>query len=160
MQRLRDTSRRTWLALLAWAGAALAILLLALQLVPYGRQHTAPPMQAEPAWNSPQTRMLAVRACFDCHSNQTRWRWYTNIAPISWLTQSDVDGGRQKLNFSEWGPSQPWAGQAAEVTRNGKMPPWYYLPLHPEAQLSPAERQALVKGLSATFGEGPRPPRR
>ena len=56
---------------------------LAIQLVPYGRTHTNPPVTAEPAWDSPQTRALAVRACFDCHSNETVWPWYTSIAPIS-----------------------------------------------------------------------------
>ena len=141
------------------AAAVVAFLILA-QFYPYGRDHTNPPVQAEPSWNSPQTRELAVRACFDCHSNQTNWRWYTNVAPVSWLAQSDVDGGRQKLNFSVWnGPPQPWAGQAAEQTRTGNMPPWYFLPLHPEANLSPSERQQLIAGLVATFGEGPKPPK-
>ncbi len=73
-----------------------------LQLVPYGRNHTNPPVAAEPAWASAQTRALAVRACFDCHSNETTWPWYSNVAPVSWLIQRDVDEGRRRLNFSEW----------------------------------------------------------
>jgi hypothetical protein len=144
---------------LAVLTAALVVAVLVMQLVPYGHQHTNPPVQAEPPWNGPQTRALVARACMDCHSNQTSWRWYTNLAPVSWLTQNDVDGGRQKLNFSEWTQPQPWAGQAATAVRDGDMPPWYFLPLHPEAQLSPAERQALIQGLVATLGEAPAPPR-
>lgn len=69
-----------------------AVLLFALlQLVPYGRNHTNPPAVSQIAWDSPQTLDLAQRACFDCHSNETKWPWYTNIAPFSWLIQRDVD---------------------------------------------------------------------
>ena len=74
------------------------LFLLAIQLIPYGRAHANPPVLAEPAWDSPATRDLAVRACFDCHSNETVWPWYSNIAPVSWLVQRDVDGGRNKAN--------------------------------------------------------------
>jgi len=60
-------------------------LLVVIQFVPYGRAHTNPPVAQEPIWDSPQTRELARRACFDCHSNETMWPWYSNIAPISWI---------------------------------------------------------------------------
>ena len=68
------------------------IVFAAIQLVPFGHDHTNPPVVAEPAWDSPETRAFAVTACFDCHSNQTVWPWYSNIAPVSWLVQRDVDG--------------------------------------------------------------------
>jgi hypothetical protein len=73
----------------------------AIQLVPFGHDHANPAVVKEPAWPDPQTRQLAQRACFDCHSNQTSWPWYSNIAPVSWLVQRDVLEGRQRLNFSE-----------------------------------------------------------
>jgi hypothetical protein len=73
---------------------------LAIQLVPYGRDHTNRPVTGEPKWDSPATRADAVTACFDCHSNQTVWPWYSNIAPMSWLIQHDVDEGRAALNWS------------------------------------------------------------
>lgn len=76
-------------------------LLVVIQSVPYGRQHTNPPVVAVPAWDSPRTRELAERACFDCHSNETKWRWYSNVAPLSWWLQKHVDKGRVKLNFSD-----------------------------------------------------------
>ena len=63
---------------------------LVAQLIPFGRSHTNPVVVKEPTWDSPTTRDLAKRACFDCHSNETVWPWYTNIAPVSWLTQRDV----------------------------------------------------------------------
>jgi len=85
-----------------------------IQLIPFGRQHTNPPVVREPAWDSPQTRALAKRACFNCHSNETTWPWYSSVAPVSWLTQRDVNGGRSHLNFSEWNKVQRHAGHAAE----------------------------------------------
>ena len=131
--------------------AALALLVV-IQLVPYGRDHTNPPVRAEPAWDSPQTRALAVRACYDCHSNETTWPWYSNVAPVSWLLQRDVDEGRRELNYSELDRPQQEARDSAETVQNGTMPPNFYVWLHPEAGLSPAERDAFIRGLQATFG--------
>src|SRR6478735_10619944 len=95
---------------LRWTLVALGIGCVAIQFVPYGHAHTNPPVRLEPAWDSPQTRELAARACFDCHSNLTKWPWYSNVAPVSWLIQRDVDGGRAALNFSEWNKPQDGAG--------------------------------------------------
>lgn len=107
----------------------------------------------EPAWDSPQTRQLAVRACFDCHSNETTWPWYSNVAPISWLTQRDVDEGRAELNFSEWNRPQK-TDDIVKSVQEGEMPPAIYYPTHPDANLPAGERQALIQGLTATFGPG------
>ncbi len=129
------------------------ILALAIQLVPYGRDHTNPPVQAEPQWNSPETRALAQRACFDCHSNQTVWPWYSNIAPLSWLIQHDVDAGRRTLNFSEWNRPRREEEGVTRVIESGRMPPAYYILLHPSAYLSSQETQALIQGLNATVAQ-------
>ena len=126
----------------------LAIFLL-IQLVPFGRQHTNPPIVQEPNWDSPQTKELTQRACFDCHSNETIWPWYSNVAPISWLTQNDVDEGRRFLNFSDWGKVRE-AFEIPEVVQGGRMPPSYFLIMHPEAKLTQAEKDALASGLLAT----------
>jgi hypothetical protein len=93
-------------------------------------------------------RALAVRACFDCHSNETVWPWYSNIAPASWLTQSDVDEGRKHLNFSEWDRPQEDASEMVQIVGNMKMPMWYY-----PARLSTADRAALVHGLAGISPE-------
>jgi hypothetical protein len=132
-------------------GGIFALALL-IQLVPFGRQHTNPPVLLGPAWDTPKTGELARRACFNCHSNETVWPWYSNIAPVSWLTQNDVNGGRQHLNFSEWNRPQKHAKDAAEQVERGDMPPWFYLPMHPEAKLSPEEHNLLIAGLKRTFG--------
>ncbi len=133
---------------------ALLGLFVLIQLVPYGHDHSNPPVTAEPAWDSPQTRALAAAACFDCHSNETTWPWYTSVAPFSWLTQNDVDSGRATLNFSEWDRPQE-AGDVAEVIAGGEMPPWYYRLIHSGARLSDQERQQLIAGFRATFQASP-----
>jgi mono/diheme cytochrome c family protein len=130
----------------------LLLLLVAIQFVPYGRDHLNPPVQAEPKWDSPQTRTLFYRACGDCHSNQTAWPWYSNVAPVSWLIAHDTLDGRRKFNVSEWGRPRNKGDEAAKTVRKGEMPPWFYMPLHPTAQLTPAEQQALIAGLAVTFG--------
>lgn len=138
--------------ILRFAILAIVVLLVLIQLVPYGRAHTNPPVVQEPAWDSPATRALAKRACFDCHSNETAWPWYTNIAPVSWMIQRHVDEGRQKLNFSDWGNSRERElDEIAEVILEGEMPLPNYLPMHPEARLTPAEKQALIDGLNASL---------
>ena len=120
---------------------------LLIQLVPYGRSHLNPPVVQELAWDSPQTRALAQRACFDCHSNETTWPWYSNVAPISWLIQHDVDEGRQRLNFSNWSSGARALREVSEVINEGAMPPFYFVLMHPNAGLSSAEKQQLIQGL-------------
>lgn len=146
------------------------IALIGIQFVPV--QRTNPPVVSEPKWDSPQTKALAERACFDCHSNQTKWPWYSYVAPMSWFVADHVQEGRDKLNFSEWGMARGGEGEEGEegeggeggeggesddvarAVEKGKMPMESYLLMHPEARLSPAETQALVAGLKATFGPG------
>jgi hypothetical protein len=137
---------------LRWILVGAALLFLAIQVVPYGRRHTNPPVRVEPRWDNAGTRAMAVRACFDCHSNETVWPWYSHVAPVSWLNQRDVDKGRRKLNFSEWEQPQRKAYESAKTVRKGKMPPWFYNAIHPDARLTPAEAQALIQGLEATLG--------
>jgi mono/diheme cytochrome c family protein len=123
-----------------------------IQFVPFGHNHTNPATTREPAWDSPQTRDLVHRACYDCHSNETAWPWYSNVAPVSWLLQSDVDEGRGDLNFTEWDRPQKHAKDVAEQVKEGEMPPWYYRPMHPGAKLTEAEKQALMEGAEKTLG--------
>ena len=127
---------------------------IAIQAVPYGRGQTNPPVTAEPNWDTPQTRTLVVRACFDCHSNETVWPWYSNVAPISWLIQRDVAEGRRAVNFSEWNRPQKEARESAKVVRKGEMPPWIYTLRSSSARLSADEKDALAGGLAAMLGEG------
>lgn len=138
-----------------WLGPMLIAAIGAIQIVPYGRDHRNPPVTQEPAWDRLETRLLAARACFDCHSNETAWPWYSNIAPVSWLIQRDVDEGRQALNYSEWDRGQREARESAKTVKKGEMPPWFYALPGSSAYLTPAERSALVAGLELTFGSEP-----
>lgn len=133
--------------ILKYAAAGFVGLFVLIQLVPYGRGHQNPETVEEPAWSSPEVRALAVKACFDCHSNQTRWPWYSQIAPVSWLVQHDVEEGRRELNFSRWDQPQRHIKDAAEEMREGEMPMAIYLPLHPEAKLNAQDQAALITEL-------------
>jgi hypothetical protein len=88
------------------------------------------------------------RACFDCHSNESRWPLYAYVAPVSWLIYNDVMEGRSRMNFSEWNTRSRDMGDIIEEIQSGGMPPAIYLPMHPEAQLTVAEKQQLITGLT------------
>lgn len=135
-----------------WVMVSAGVLLIAIQAIPYGHSRTNPPVIGEPAWNAPETRVLAVRACYDCHSNETKWPAYSRLAPVSWLVTSDVAEARAKLNFSEWPRPQKEAKEVEEVVRKGEMPMWIYTLMHASARLTDAERAALAQGLAATLG--------
>lgn len=127
----------------------LAVALL-IQLVPYGHDHPNPPVKSEPPWPNQQSRALAQKACFDCHSNQTVWPWYSNIAPVSWLVYGDVVEARRRLNFSDWNrPEGQYVMEFKEVYYERNMPPASYLLLHPAAKLRDAEWKQLYDGLEA-----------
>ncbi len=125
-------------------------LFLIIQMLPIAPL-TNPPVIAEPNWDSPATLALAKRACFDCHSNETVWPWYSHIAPVKWLVVHDTDAGRAVFNFSEWHPGDMSGVEAAEKISEGEMPLPQYLLMHPEARLSDAEKQQLIAGLIATM---------
>ncbi len=88
------------LVLILVAGAIGLFLLI--QLIPFGHTRTNPPVVSEPQWSSPEARALVKEHCFQCHSNETNWTWYANIAPGSWLIAYDVIKGREEFNFSDW----------------------------------------------------------
>ena len=130
----------------------LGILLVIFVFLPIGRDHINPPVVQEPNWDSPQTRELAKRACFDCHSNESVWPWYSNLNPVAWMLQDHVNEGREALNFSEWNRGFDDVDEIGEVIREGEMPLANYLALHPEARLTPQEKELLIQGLMATVG--------
>lgn len=139
--------------LLLWAVAALVLIVLLVQLVPLDRSNPTP--TREIAWNSAETHNLARRACTDCHSDETVWPWYSRIAPASFILVNHVHEGRAELNFSEW--DRPNAGfeDVSETIREGEMPPWDYILMHPEAKLTATEKEQLLAGMQATFAADP-----
>jgi mono/diheme cytochrome c family protein len=132
--------------------AAILALFFLIQMIPFGKNHTNPAVVAEPKWDSPQTRDLAKRACFDCHSNETVWPAYSNVAPFSWLVTIDVVDGRSVINFSDWTPIPGLdTREIGAVILEGDMPPGLYLVVHPGARLSPEEAQKLADGLTKSL---------
>ena len=129
-------------------------LLLVIQIIPYGKNHTNPKAISHPNWDSQRTKKLFYRACGDCHSFQTKWPSYSNIAPISWLVYNDVAEGRDHFNVSNiGGQKRNKLKEAAKSIKEGEMPMFIYTIMHKNARLSDKEKQDLVKGLQATFGK-------
>ena len=131
---------------------AAIVLFLVIQIIPVGSGHSNPPVKAEPKWDSPKTRELVKRACFDCHSNETVWPWYSYVAPVSWLVIQDADEGRSVMNFSEWTPGMNEMKE--DITRevkSGRMPPSQYTLLHPNAVLSAEEKSMFLDGIQKTM---------
>jgi hypothetical protein len=127
--------------------AIVAIVLLAVaQLVRVDR--TNPPVENDvPA--PPDVKSALRRACYDCHSNETAWPWYSHVAPVSWLLAYDVAEGRKELNFSTWQRYDPARlrkkrEEIVEMLDEGEMPPWYYSMVHPSARLADTEIRAIV----------------
>ena len=125
----------------------LIIVLVTMQFIPVDRSN--PSDRGQPA-APPEVETILRRACYDCHSNETRWRWYAQIAPISFLLARDVKEGRREVNFSIWDryEQRRKARKLKEIVKEveeGDMPPWYYVSVHADAKLSQADREAIVK---------------
>lgn len=96
----------------------------------------------------PKVAGILDRSCNDCHSNKTRWPWYSNVAPVSWFVIDHVDHGRSHLNFSEWGKytrdeKRTALGQFCELVTEGWMPLSSYTPLHPGSKLTDADKKLI-----------------
>ena len=123
------------------------VLFLAIQVVPVDRSN---PPERERLQAPPAVEAILQRSCVDCHSNQTHWPWYAYVAPASWLVTHDVEEGREYLNFSTWDlydedERVDLYEEIAEVIEDGEMPLWFYVPLHPEAQLSEQDSATLIR---------------
>ncbi len=125
----------------------LAAILILIQFVPASK--TNPPVLREPNWDSQKTRNYAVRVCFDCHSNETVWPFYTKVAPISWFVAGHVNEGREHLNFSEW--KAKYGKDIIEELEEKEMPLKSYLLLHPSAKLNDTELTEFIEGLKKTI---------
>lgn len=122
-----------------------------IQLLPFGHEHTNPAMVSEPAWSSPEARALVKEHCFQCHSNETEWPWYSNIAPASWLIQMDVNEGRDQFNFSDWNNSPGEVDEMAEEIQRGSMPPIQYWMFHPNSRMNDQQKQELINALESSI---------
>lgn len=126
--------------------AAIGALFAAIQLVPVDRSN--PPVRSDVGAPA-EVAVLLRAACYDCHSRETRWPWYSRVAPVSWFVARHVDEGRRELDFSDW-PTIDFTAQdellreVAKEVEKGKMPLASYRWGHPEARLTAAQREIIV----------------
>jgi hypothetical protein len=123
------------------------VVAVGLQFVPYGWTHSNPPVVQDASWPDAASREVARESCYSCHSNETDWPVYSYVAPMSWLVRSDVEHGREELNFSDWERFGEDADDAIEVIESGEMPPDRYTMVHRGAMLSDEERAVLIDAL-------------
>lgn len=122
------------------------VVIVVMQLVRPTREN--PPVTGDLV-TPPEVKSVLKKACYDCHSNETVWPWYSNVAPVMWLVARDVNDGRKHLNFSVWDSYEQKRkdkklDEIAEEVGEGEMPMAIYVPLHPEAKLTDAEKKLLV----------------
>lgn len=126
---------------------ALAAAFVGIQFVPVEAKEN--PTSQPPLPEPPEVVAILKRACYDCHSHEVRWPWYSRIAPVSWLVARDVIEGRKGINYSEWPEDEDDRAFSREQTwdsvQTGEMPLWFYLPLHPEANLTEGDKEILKK---------------
>jgi len=144
--------RRSKKRVALWVIGILVVIFALMQAVPYGRSHDNPPATSPFTWTDPQAEAIARVSCYDCHSNETDWWWATNIAPFSWLVQADIDGGRSRLNFSDY-RGRPDVAEFQHAIQEG-MPPFQYTIIHWGAKLTDEEKQILVQGYADSIAAG------
>lgn len=130
----------------------LALLSIGIQFVPVER--TNPPVELDlPA--PAAVKAILKASCYDCHSNETVWPWYSKVAPMSWLVASDTSEGRERLNFSTWNQYIPEqqaenVSQAMRRIKKGSMPPWFYTIKHTDGKITP-EKLAILEAWAASY---------
>ncbi|HEX5398878.1 MAG TPA: heme-binding domain-containing protein [Verrucomicrobiae bacterium] len=138
-------------------GALVAVFVMMQFFNPSRVNPPAPPGGDIAATNPPPPQIMAMlhAACYDCHSDETVWPWYSHVAPVSWLIASDVNGGRRHVNFSEWPHDHPdWAARrlsdVSDELYYNEMPPVQYKLMHPASRLTGAQRKELENWADST----------
>lgn len=144
-----------------WVWRSLLFLIVLAGLIQFARPERTNP-SSDPAQHikavmpvHPEVAAALNRSCNDCHSNNTVWPWYSNVAPVSWLVANDVNEGREELNFSSWaaydgGKQQKLLGEICKEVRSGEMPNAQYLLIHPKARLTASEQTAICSWTQST----------
>jgi hypothetical protein len=129
--------------------AALAATALIIGQAETARRVASEPRTKEmPISLSVKPLQVLARACGDCHSNRTDWPWYSHVPPVSWWIAQHVREGRERLDFSEWDTYSQWQRQdklesICGLISTGRMPPWQYTAMHPEARLTEKDKEAV-----------------
>ncbi len=138
--------------------AVLLAVLVALIIMQFPKVERTNPRATGEVSAPPAIEATLRRACYDCHSNETRWPWYSRVAPVSWLVVHDVTLARKEINFSEWSSYYPLTRQRklewmARALREEKMPPWSYRLVHPGARLTSADDAALERWIQSALAK-------
>lgn len=143
--------RSLWKSVLKFGLGGLIAAFVGIQFVPVPAIGNNPEARSTMKGEPPEVVALLKRACFDCHSNETLWPWYSRIAPGSWLMAHDIEEGRKALDYSDWDgldeeDKQFNREQTRDVVADDEMPPWFYvIPFHAEAKITPQDRALLEK---------------
>ncbi|HKR00832.1 MAG TPA: heme-binding domain-containing protein [Pyrinomonadaceae bacterium] len=137
--------------ILKWTAIVVAAVFIALQFIRPAR--TNPPVDESRTIHArghvpPEVAAILDRSCNDCHSNQTRWPWYSNVAPVSWFVINHVNVGRREMNFSDWAQyteddQQGMLKKICREVKSGAMPLTSYLRMHGDAKLSNEDVKTL-----------------
>lgn len=137
-----------------WVVAGLLVVFGLLQLTNPAR--TNPPVVHDMMTGNPPPPEVAAMlktACYDCHSDETRWPWYSHLAPVSWTVVGDVNEGRRHINFSDWPQDAKAAARKFEHMSDelddGDMPPAKYTLIHRDARLTDAQKNQLEQWLDS-----------
>ena len=126
---------------------------LILQIIPSGMPENEP-VEGEGLFelvNVPaETEALLRTSCYDCHSQEASFPWYSHVAPVSWLVARDINIGRENLDFSHWGKLSKREclgalNEMSEEIENVSMPMPIYITMHPEADLSAEQRETIMQ---------------
>ena len=140
------------------SGLTILGLAIAIQFWPASR--TNPPVTADLQAPS-DVQAILRRSCYDCHSHETRWPWYSAIAPVSWFVARDVNSARKELDFSRWGEysakkRRSKSDSLLDEVQEGKMPPASYVRTHSASAIAPADLEILRRWVEAPGGTGTR----
>jgi Haem-binding domain len=137
--------------ILKWTAIAVIVIFAVMQFIRPAR--TNPPVDEARVIQAhthitPEVAAILDRSCNDCHSNQTRWPWYSNVAPVSWFVINHVNVGRREMNFSDWAQynrddQEQLLKKICREVKSGAMPLTSYLRLHGEAKLSSEDVKLL-----------------
>jgi hypothetical protein len=138
-----------------WRILIVGAILCSLLSVVFPVDHTNPPITGE--IKAPvEVMSILRRSCYDCHSNETVWPWYSYVAPMSWLISDDVQVGRKHMNFSEWNSysvkeQRHTRKECGEEIEEGEMPLWFYVPLHPNSEMLPKDVETILAWSKGTL---------
>jgi hypothetical protein len=142
---------------LKWVVVVVALLFVGVQFVPTGMSNS--PVDQTRTLEAhvhvtPEVEAILARSCNDCHTQQTRYPWYSKVAPFSWLLASHIKEGRDHLNFSDWASYDAEEQginlqNICRITKRGAMPINSYLYIHRDAKLSDADVQTLCNWTNA-----------